>query len=296
MATTRKPFEGRDPLMRSGLRQAGGDRHRRGRARAGGPGLRRQGRHTTGGLPVRLSAAEARPTLIAGLVLWAAPVVLFALWLGWSSTFTTIGLFFAKLALVTFGGAYAVLAYVAQQAVDIHQWLSASEMLTGLGLAETTPGPLILVLQFVAFLAGFREPGPFTPMIGGLVGGSLALWVTFVPCFLWIFLCAPYVDRLRHVRWLNGALSAITAAVVGVILNLALWFGLHVVFAQIDEQWIGPIRLFVPLVDSLDPAALSLSVLAAFAVLRFRLGLLPTLAGAAIAVSHGSCSVDFPGP
>lgn len=243
----------------------------------------------------RSAAALARTTSVAprlwdsvrvallGLCLWASPVVLFALLLGWGNTFTDIGVFFAKLAVVTFGGAYAVLAYVAQQAVEVYGWLGPGEMLTGLGLAETTPGPLILVLQFVAFLAGFRAPGPFGPLAGGIIGGTVALWTTFVPCFLWIFLGAPYVERLRHVQWLTGALSAITAAVVGVILNLALWFALHVLFAQVGERWFGPIRLYLPDLATLDPVAVVLTIAAAVAMLWFRLGLLTTLAAAAVA-------------
>jgi chromate transporter, chromate ion transporter (CHR) family len=221
-------------------------------------------------------------TIAIGLCLWAAPVGLFALWLGWGSTFADIGVFFAKMAVVTFGGAYAVLAYVAQQAVDTYQWLAPGEMLTGLGLAETTPGPLILVLQFVAFLAGFREPEPFSPLAGGIVGGLLALWVTFVPCFLWIFLGAPYVERLRHVAWLSAALTAITAAVVGVVLNLALWFTLHVVFARIEERWFGPLRLHLPDLTTLDPIALALVASAAVAMLRYHVGLLTTLFAAGV--------------
>lgn len=225
---------------------------------------------------------ELARTIVIGIGLWGAPVAVFALWLGWGTTFTDIGVFFAKLAVVTFGGAYAVLAYVAQQAVEIYGWLGPGEMLTGLGLAETTPGPLILVLQFVAFLAGFRDPGPFSPLAGGIVGGLLALWVTFVPCFLWIFLGAPYIERLRHVSWLSAALTGITAAVVGVVLNLAVWFALHVVFARVDDQWYGPLRLHLPAIDSLDPVALVLTVAAAIAMLRFHLGLLTTLAAAAL--------------
>lgn len=221
-------------------------------------------------------------TALVGMCLWGAPVFLLALWLGWQTTFTDIGVFFAKLAVVTFGGAYAVLAYVAQQAVNVYGWLDPGEMLTGLGLAETTPGPLILVLQFVAFLAGFREPGPFSPLVGGIAGSLLALWVTFVPCFLWIFLGAPYVERLRRIGWLSAALTAITAAVVGVILNLALWFALHVLFARIDEEWHGPLRLYRPAIESLDPIALVLTAAAALAVLRFHMGLLTVLTAAAV--------------
>lgn len=183
--------------------------------------------------------------------------------------------------MVTFGGAYAVLAYLAQQAVDVYGWLQPGEMLTGLGLAETTPGPLIMVVQFVAFLGAYRHPGPFEPMLGGVIGGLLATWVTFVPCFIWIFLGASYVERLRHARALSAALAAITAAVVGVIFNLALWFALHVLFARIDERWIGALRFYVPDPASLDPVALAITVLAMVAVICFRVGMIATLAGTA---------------
>jgi chromate transporter len=150
-------------------------------------------------------------------------------------------------------------------------------MLDGLGLAETTPGPLILVLEFVGFLAGYREPGPFAPLVGGLVGACVAVWCTFAPCFLWIFAGAPYVEALRGNRRMDAALSSITAAVVGVVLNLALWFGLHVLFAEVGERaWHG-VRLYTPEIDSLDLAALALSALAAALLFRTRLGMVRTL-------------------
>jgi chromate transporter len=234
------------------------------------------------GRAARSEARRLSETIGIGLVLWFAPTVAFAWLLGWSSGFTDIGVFFSKMAVVTFGGAYAVLSYVAQQAVDTYGWLSPGDMLTGLGLAETTPGPLIMVVQFVAFLGAYRDPGPFDPLTAGVVGGLLATWVTFVPCFMWIFLGAPYVERLRGNRRLSVALATITAAVVGVILNLAVWFALHVVFAHVGESWFGPARLFVPDVASLDPGALALAASAMVAMLRFRLGVLPTLAIAAL--------------
>ena len=149
------------------------------------------------------------------MVLWFGPTLAMAAALGWTSAFADIGVFFSKMAVVTFGGAYAVLSYVAQQAVDTYGWLSPGEMLTGLGLAETTPGPLIMVVQFVGFLGAYRSPGLLDPMTAGILGGLLATWVTFVPCFLWIFLGAPYVERLRDNRRLSAALAAITAGVVG---------------------------------------------------------------------------------
>ncbi|KIL98969.1 Chromate transport protein ChrA [Paramagnetospirillum magnetotacticum MS-1] len=214
------------------------------------------------------------------LILWLAPVALALFW--GQGAFGAVGLFFSKMAVVTFGGAYAVLAYVAQQAVEVHHWLAPPEMLDGLGLAETTPGPLILVNQFVGFLAGFRNPGSLGPWMGGVVGASLTVWVTFVPCFLWILAGAPYVEVLRGYKALSGALAAITAAVVGVIFNLGLWFALHVLFGKVDETRAGPLRLFIPDPASLDPAALALAVAAAIAMLRLHLGMIPTLAAAGL--------------
>jgi chromate transporter len=186
------------------------------------------------------------------------------------------------MAVVTFGGAYAVLAYVAQQAVETYGWLGPGEMLDGLGLAETTPGPLILVLEFVGFVAAYREAGALEPMLAGLLGAVLTVWVTFVPCFLWIFAGAPYVEALRGRPALAAALAAITAAVVGVILNLAVWFALHVLFAEVRELDAGPFRLLVPDAASLDPVALILAVAALLALLRFHVGMIPVLAGAAL--------------
>jgi chromate transporter len=183
--------------------------------------------------------------------------------------------------VVTFGGAYAVLAYVAQQAVETYGWLGPGEMLDGLGLAETTPGPLILVLEFVGFVAAFREADGLAPMLAGLFGAALAVWVTFVPCFLWIFAGAPYVEALRGRKGLTAALAAITAAVVGVILNLAVWFSIHVLFGQVREEQVGALRLLLPDPSSLDPVALLLALAALVALLRFRLGMIQVLAGAA---------------
>jgi chromate transporter len=213
--------------------------------------------------------------------LWLAPVALLWALLG-GSVFAQIGFFFSKMAVVTFGGAYAVLAYVAQQAVETYGWLGPGEMLDGLGLAETTPGPLILVLEFVGFVAAYREAGALEPMLAGLLGAVLTVWVTFVPCFLWIFAGAPYVEALRGRPALAAALAAITAAVVGVILNLAVWFALHVLFAEVRELDAGPFRLLVPDAASLDPVALILAVAALLALLRFHVGMIPVLAGAAL--------------
>ena len=186
--------------------------------------------------------------------------------------------FFSKMAVVTFGGAYAVLAYVAQEAVEGYGWLSAAEMLTGLGLAETTPGPLILVLQFVGFLAGHGAAQGPSGLAGAAVATVLTLWVTFAPCFAFVFLGAPAIERIREKRALAAALTAITAAVVGVIANLALWFGLRVVFAELQPLAWGPLSLEVPVPASLDALALAIALVAALALFRFELGVLRTLA------------------
>lgn len=212
---------------------------------------------------------QARRAGLVALVLWAWPVAL----LVGSGTFGDIAWFFSKMAVVTFGGAYAVLAYVAQEAVEGYRWLTASEMLAGLGLAETTPGPLILVLQFVGFLAGYRDSG----VMGGFLGGLLTVWVTFAPCFAWIFLGAPFVERLHAASRLKGALAAVTAAVVGVIANLAVWFGLRVAFARVETMAIGPMRLGVPDPATLIPDAVALSALAAVCLFVLKLGLVRTL-------------------
>lgn len=210
---------------------------------------------------------------IAFAALWLLPIAVMYLALGPDHVFTELGLFFSHMAMVTFGGAYAVLAYVGQEAVGHYGWLFPGEMLDGLGLAETTPGPLILVLQFVGFLAAFRDPGTLDPHVAGTLGAVITLWATFMPCFMWIFLGAPYMDRLRGNRRLDGALTAVTAAVVGVILNLALWFALHVLFGSTaEERWFG-LRLLVPDLSSLDPGVAVLSLAAAVMVFRLRLGM-----------------------
>jgi chromate transporter len=215
--------------------------------------------------------------------LWASlPALLIGIF-GWDSVYAPISVFFSEMAVVTFGGAYAVLAYVAQQAVETFGWLQPGEMLDGLAMAETTPGPLIMVLTYVGFLAGFREASGLSPLGGGLLAAVLATWVTFVPCFLWIFLGAPYVERLRGNQALSGALAAITAGVVGVILNLAIWFGLHVLFASHVQYRLGPAMLELPRLSSIDGAAAVLSAAAMLAMLRFKVGVLPTLAGCAAA-------------
>ncbi len=229
---------------------------------------------------------HARPTVARSLrvsavwlALWLVPVGALIGFLGAANVFSQIAIFFSKMAMVTFGGAYAVLAYVAQQAVEHYGWLKPGEMLDGLGMAETTPGPLIMVLQFVGFMAAYRDPGALSPMLAGTLGGLLATWVTFTPCFLWIFLGAPFVEVLRGNRALNGALSAITAAVVGVVLNLAIWFAIHTIFHETVPVRAFPLSFDAPRLASVDPWALALSVAAAVAIFRFKIGMIPTLAG-----------------
>jgi chromate transporter len=184
-----------------------------------------------------------------------------------------VGLFFSKLAVVSFGGAYALLAYMAQQAVETHHWMTAPEMVDGLGLAETTPGPLILVTQFVGFLAGYRDPAPFSPLGNGIAAAALSTWVTFVPPIVLIFAGAPFVEQLRSNQRLSGALAAITGAVVGVILNLTMWFALHVLFGQVREVQAGPFRwyAFDPL--ALDRTVAALAILAAVLAFGLKRGL-----------------------
>jgi chromate transporter len=214
------------------------------------------------------------------LVLWLAPVLALLLLLGNDSVFAQIATFFSTMAVVTFGGAYAVLAYVAQEAVGTYHWLSPREMLDGLGMAETTPGPLIMVLQFVGFLGAYRHPGMLSPLLAGTLGGLLATWVTFIPCFLWIFLGAPFIERMRGNKALSGALSAITAAVVGVVLNLALWFAIHTIFRTVQPIATGPFRFDMPVLASVDPWALAISAIAIVAMFRLKVGIFTTLGGA----------------
>ena len=229
----------------------------------------------------RPSIAATLRTIAAWGAIWALPLV--AIWatLGDDHVLMQIGLFFSQLAVVTFGGAYAVLAYMAQQAVQGFGWLSAGEMADGLGLAETTPGPLILVTQFVGFLAAYRDAAPFTPLVAGLLGALLTIWVTFAPCFLWIFTFAPWIDRLQHARRLKGALAAITASVVGVIANLSLWFALHVIFTRVEERELGPLRFDWPDSGSIDGLALALAVWAAVHLLVLKRSVVEVLGVAA---------------
>lgn len=237
----------------------------------------------------RPNVRRALTVLVVCLALWAAPLALVAGRFGDDSVFFHIGVFFSQAAVVTFGGAYAVLAYVAQAAVQTFGWLSTEQMIDGLGLAETTPGPLILVTQFVGFLGAWNHPGELSPLAAGLLGAFLTTWVTFVPCFLWIFLGAPWIEALRGHRGLASALSAITAGVVGVIANLSLTFAVHVVFTDVGIWHGGPITILRPVLASVDWAALALSLVCCVAALRFRTGMVTTLAIGAlggIAVSY----------
>ncbi|MDZ7603161.1 MAG: chromate efflux transporter [Hoeflea sp.] len=228
-----------------------------------------------------LTGATLRTILVWGAI-WLAPLALLLILPGVPAVLSAMALFFSKAAIVTFGGAYAVLAYVGQQAVEVHGWLMPGDMLAGLGLAESTPGPLILVLVFVGFLGGAREAG-LDPLAGGVLGGSVALFFTFAPCFLWIFAGAPHIERLRSVEWLSAGLSAITAAVVGVIANLAVWFALHVLFAEVGQAAFGPFSLPVPALATLDLAALAIAIAAGVALLRFHVNLFVVLGAATLA-------------
>jgi chromate transporter len=235
---------------------------------------------------LNLANSDSRSALMAAAViafLWLAPLVAIVVLLGADDVYARIGVFFSKTAVVTFGGAYAALSYVAQQAVERFHWLAPADMLDGLGMAETTPGPLIMVLQFVGFMAAYRNPGPLAPLLAGTLGGLLATYVTFAPCFLWIFAGAPFVERLRANRALAGAMSAVAGAVVGVIANLALWFATHFLFRA---HWTPIAPLTLPDLATLDVVAFALSIFAG-ALLRF--GLAITLAasvGAGLLLSY----------
>ena len=200
--------------------------------------------------------------LALGLVLWFTPVLLAATVLGSSPVLLDQGLFFSGAAMVTFGGAYAVLSYVAQQAVEVYGWLAPGEMVRGLALAETTPGPLIMVVQFVAFVGGYRHPGALDPWVAAFLAALLTTWVTFVPCFLWVLLGAPYVERLRSNVHLSAALTCITAAVVGVIANLGVFFALHTLFDQQRHVSVGPLAVDVPVPASADATAFAITAVA----------------------------------
>ncbi|PKQ01082.1 MAG: chromate transporter [Alphaproteobacteria bacterium HGW-Alphaproteobacteria-13] len=222
-----------------------------------------------------------RTIALWGLI-WAAPMVLILVTLGRGHVLWEIGSFFSQLAVVTFGGAYAVLAYMAQEAVQGHGWLSAGEMADGLGLAETTPGPLIMVTQFVGYLAAFRAPEPFPPLMAGLLGAALTTWGTFAPCFLWIFTFAPWIERMENSPRLKGGLAALTAAVVGVVANLTAWFFIHVLFARVDDFAAGPLRISNPVWTTLDWRAALLAALSALLLFGFKWNIIRALGVSAV--------------
>ena len=224
------------------------------------------------------STGRAIRVLLIFLTLWFTPILILGLTVGWENIFVSIGLFFSQTAVVTFGGAYAVLAFIAQQAVEVYGWLQPGQMLDGLGMAETTPGPLIQVVQFVGFMGAYKNSGALNPMTAGALASVLVTWVTFVPCFLWIFLGAPYIEYLRGNKSLTTALSAITAAVVGVILNLAVWFSLQTIFGEVNELSFGSLRLLVPVWETIDWASLLIAVGAFIALFRLKWGMITTLA------------------
>ena len=227
------------------------------------------------------SRSHAAKVLTIGLLAWGIPLAAVASLTGRHSVFTQQGLFFSGAALVTFGGAYAVLAYVAQKAVEVYGWLSPGEMVNGLALAETTPGPLIMVVQFVAFLGAYRDPGSLNPWVAATLAALLTTWVTFVPCFVFIFLGAPYVERLRGNRSLSAALNGITAAVVGDIANLAVFFALHTLFAETSRASWGPVDVAVPELSSVRWTSVVIAVVAAVLVFRLRWSVLRTLGACA---------------
>lgn len=228
------------------------------------------------------SMSYALRVIVIGVALWSLPLLITWPTLGRSHVFVQEGIFFSQTAVVTFGGAYAVLAYIAQQAVDVFGWLQPGEMLDGLGMAETTPGPLVQVVQFVGFMGAYRNPGTFTPLQAGVIGSVITTWVTFVPCFLWIFLGAPFIEFWRNNKSLTTMLSGITAAVVGVILNLAVWFALQTLFDTVTEHHFGPLRLFIPDWNTLDIVALFIAIAAFIALFRFKLNMLLILLGSVV--------------
>ena len=226
---------------------------------------------------VRPSVSRAFVVTVSWTIIWFGPIALILIFLGSESVYFQEATFFSKAAVVTFGGAYAVLAYVAQQAVETYNWVTPGEMLEGLGLAETTPGPLILVLPFVGFLAAFRNSGGLHPMMAGMFGATLTTWATFVPCFLWVLVGGPYVEALRGNKSLNTVMSSITAAIVGVVLNLAVWFALHTVFGSIRDVYILGAHLQIPLWNTINMPTLLIAIFAMLAIFRFKLGVIQTI-------------------
>jgi chromate transporter len=245
----------------------------------GATGARLDDRLQSHSPPSRLRTLKV---LAIWLPLWFLPIAALTFVFGHDHVLTTEAIFFSKAAVVTFGGAYSVLAYIAQQAVETYQWLMPGEMLNGLGMAESTPGPLIQVVQYVGFMGAYRDPAPFTPITAGIVGSIVTTWVTFTPCFLWIFLGAPYIEHLRGSKVLGAALSTITAAVVGVVLNLAVWLALHVIFEHVDQWRRWGIRILSPQWSTVDPASAVISIAAFIALFRLKWGLFTTLASATL--------------
>jgi chromate transporter len=230
---------------------------------------------------VRPSVRRAAKVLVVWLLIWLGPVAALYRFAGPASVYTQEAMFFSKAAMVTFGGAYSVLAYVAEECVETYGWLKPGEMLDGLGMAETTPGPLIQVVQFVGYMGAYRNPGPLSPLMAGIAGSVVTTWVTYSPCFLWIFLGAPYIEFLRGREALNAALSAVTAAVVGVILNLSIWFALHTLFGTVNEVHAYRFRLLVPDWATIDMMSVAIAIGALVAMFRLKVGMIPTLIVAA---------------
>jgi chromate transporter len=231
----------------------------------------------------RVSARRSGRVLVLGLAVWFVPLVLVALWAGSGDVLTQEAWFFSKAAVVTFGGAYAVLAYINQAAVTQYGWLLPTQMVAGLGLAESTPGPLIMVTEFVGFVGAYRNPGGLDPVVAGVLGALVVTWATFAPCFLWIFLGAPFIERLRSNVLLSAALSTITAAIVGVVLNLAVWFGIHTLFTQVRDvtAFGGPIP--APVWSSLDGFAAAVAAISFVGLWKLRWRVIPVIAVSAAA-------------
>jgi chromate transporter len=236
-------------------------------------------------LPTHVAPSLSRLIKVAliGISIWLAPMFALLVSAGPRNVFTAISTFNSRMAVITFGGAYAVLGYMAQQAVEHYHWLKPQEMVVGLGFAETTPGPLISVVQFVGFMAAYRQPGGLSDSLAGTLGGLLASWCTFVPSFLWIFMGAPYMESMRKNKALSAALAAVTAAVVGVIANLTIWFALHILFGEVRVQHLGSLTLQLPVLDTLNVAALILALVAVVAMFRFKAGMIATLLGCSAA-------------
>ncbi len=232
-------------------------------------------------------------TLSIWLSLWALPIIGLIFIAGYDHVFTQLAIFFSKLAVVTFGGAYAVLAYLAQEAVQTYGWLSPEEMLDGLGMAETTPGPLIQVVQFVGYMAGYRDISPLHPLLSGVIASFIVTWVTFVPCFLWIFLGAPFIEKLRGNHRLNIALSTVTAAVVGVILNLAIWFAMHVLFDRLYNFHNWGMSLQIPDFTTINFPATVIAIGSIVAILRYNVGMITVLFSSAIVGTAYHLTLSF---